>query len=84
MSRHLDTLNDSVSGLHNEMTQLTQEDLKNENDQLKTENRELADIFVRAKIQQSIGPHEDLTTVKRRKPQWYGRVSRSSGLAKTI
>ena len=40
---------------------------------------------VRAKIQQAIGPHEDfLTTVKRRKLQWYGRVSRSSGLAKTI
>ena len=34
---------------------------------------------VRAKIQQAIGPHEDhLTTVKRRKLQWYGHVSRSS------
>ena len=33
---------------------------------------------VRAKIQQAIGPHEDLlTTVKRRKLQWYGHVSRS-------
>ena len=39
---------------------------------------------VRAKIQQAIGPDEDLTTVKRRKLQWYGQVSRSSGLAKTI
>ena len=39
---------------------------------------------VRAKIQQAIGPHEDLTMVKRPKLQWYGRVSRSSGLAKTI
>ena len=39
---------------------------------------------VRAKIQQAIGPHEDLTFVKRRKLQWYGQVSRSSGLAKTI
>ena len=40
---------------------------------------------VRAKIQQAIGPHEDLLSiVKRRKLQWYGRVSRSSGLAKTI
>ena len=40
---------------------------------------------VRAKIQQTIGPHEDLLTiVKRRKLQWYGHVSRSSGLAKTI
>ena len=38
----------------------------------------------RAKIQQAIGPHEDLTTVKKRKLQWYGHVSRSSGLAKTI
>ena len=40
---------------------------------------------VYAEIQQAIGPHEDLPTViKRRKPQWYGHVSRSSGLAKTI
>ena len=40
---------------------------------------------VRAKIQQAIGPHEDLlTNVKRRKLQWYGDVSRSLGLAKTI
>ena len=31
---------------------------------------------VRAKIQQAIGPHEDLLTiVKRRKLQWYGHVS---------
>ena len=40
---------------------------------------------VRSKIQQAIGPHEDLMTIiKRRKLQWYGHVSRSSGLAKTI
>ena len=40
---------------------------------------------VRAKIQQPIGPHEDLLTiVKRDKLQWYGHVSRSPGLAKTI
>ncbi|WP_293703721.1 hypothetical protein [Thiolapillus sp.] len=40
---------------------------------------------VRAKIQQAIGPHADLLTIdKRRKLQWYGHVSRSSGLAKTI
>ena len=38
---------------------------------------------VRAKIQQAIGPHEDLLAiVKRRKLQWYGHVS--SGLGKTI
>ena len=36
-----------------------------------------------AKIQQTIGPHKDLTIVTRRKLQWYGYVSRSSGLAKT-
>ena len=35
-----------------------------------------------AKIQQAIGPHEDLTIVKRRKLTWYGHVSRSSGLSK--
>ena len=40
---------------------------------------------VRAKIQQAIGPHEDLLTiVKRRKLKWYGHASRSLGLAKTI
>ena len=40
---------------------------------------------VRAKIQQAIGPHENLlTTVKRRRLQWYGHVFRSTGLAKTI
>ena len=39
---------------------------------------------VRAKVQQAIGPHEDLLTiVKRPKLQWYGHVSRSSGLAKS-
>ena len=37
-----------------------------------------------AKIQQATGPHEDVTIVKRRKLQWYGHVSRSSGLAKTV
>ena len=40
---------------------------------------------VLAKIQQAIGPHKDpLTIVKRRKLQWCGHVSRTSGLAKTI
>ena len=40
---------------------------------------------IRAKIQQAIGPHEDLLTIiKRLKLQWYGHVSRSSSLAKTI
>ena len=40
---------------------------------------------VRAKIQHAIGSHEDLLTiVKRCKLQWYGHVSYSSGLAKTI
>ena len=40
---------------------------------------------VSAKIQQAIRPHEDLLTiVKRHNLQWYGRVSCSSGLSKTI
>ena len=40
---------------------------------------------VRAKIQEAIGPHEDLLTiVKTLTLQWYGHVSRSSGLAKTM
>ena len=45
----------------------------------------VANEEVCAKIQQAIGPHEDLLTiVKRRKLQWYGHVSRSLCLAKTI
>ena len=45
----------------------------------------VANEEVYAKLQQTVGPHEDLLTiVKRRKLQWYGHVSRSSGLAKTI
>ena len=40
---------------------------------------------VRTKIQQAIGLQENLlTTVKTHKLQWYGHVSHSSGLAKTI
>ena len=39
---------------------------------------------VRAKIQQAIGPHKDLTIVMRHKLQWYGHVSRSSGLSKSM
>ena len=38
-----------------------------------------------AKIQRAIRPHEDLLTiVKRRQLKWYGHVSRSSSLAKSI
>ena len=38
-----------------------------------------------AKIQQAIGPYEDiLTIVKRRNLKWYGHVCRSSDLVKTI
>lgn len=40
---------------------------------------------VKKKIKQAIGPYEDLlATVKRRKMKWYGHVTRSPGLAKTI
>ena len=40
---------------------------------------------VRAKIQQAMGPHEDLlATVKRRELQWYEHAFYSLGLAKTI
>ena len=45
----------------------------------------VANEEVHAKIQQAIGPNKDLLTiVKRHKLQWYGHVSRSSGLAKTF
>ena len=39
---------------------------------------------VKARIGNTIGPYELLTSVKRRKLKWYGHVIRSSGLAKTI
>ena len=40
---------------------------------------------VHNRIKQAIGPYEDLLmTVKRRKLKWYGQVSRTSGMAKTI
>ena len=40
---------------------------------------------VQARIGNAIGPHEDLlTSVKKRKLEWYGHVTRPSGLAKTI
>ena len=45
----------------------------------------VANEEVHAKIQQAIRPLKNLLTiVKRRKLQWYGDVSRSIGLAKTI
>ena len=47
--------------------------------------RNITNNEVCAKIQQAIRPHEDLLTiVKRCKLKWYGHISRSSGLAKTI
>ena len=40
---------------------------------------------VRNRIQKAIGVHNDLLTmVKKRKLRWYGHISRSSGMAKTI
>ena len=40
---------------------------------------------IRRRIQQAIGPHDTLLTiVRKRKLKWYGHVSRSTGLAKTI
>ena len=40
---------------------------------------------VRNRIQDAVGMHDDLITmVKKRKLRWYGHISRSSGMAKTI
>ena len=41
---------------------------------------------VRRKLQEAIGEYDELLTplVKRRKLRWFGHVSRSSGLAKTV
>ena len=40
---------------------------------------------MKARIGNAMGPYEDLlTSVKRRKLKWYGHITRSCGLAKTI
>ena len=40
---------------------------------------------VRNRIQNATGVHDNLLTmVKKRKLRWYGHISRSSGMAKTI
>ena len=40
---------------------------------------------IRNRVNEAIGPHEDLLTiVRRRKLTWYGHVTRTQGLAKTI
>ena len=40
---------------------------------------------VRNRIQNATGMHDDLLTmVKKRKLRWYGHISRSSGMAKTL
>ena len=40
---------------------------------------------IKRRIKNEIGPYDDLLTiVKKRKLKWYGHVTRSSGLAKTI
>ena len=45
----------------------------------------VTDVEVRRKIQAVIGEYDEfLTLVKKRKLKWFGHVSRSSGLAKTI
>ena len=48
-------------------------------------NDHITNEEVKARIGNAIGPYEDLlTSVKRHKLKWYGHVTRSSGLAKTI
>ena len=39
---------------------------------------------VRNRIQNAIGVHDGLLTMMKRKLRWYGHISRSSGMAKTI
>ena len=47
--------------------------------------REQFQRLVRNRTRQAIGPYEDLlTTVKQRKLRWYGHITRSTGLAKTV
>ena len=39
---------------------------------------------VRNRVRAAIGPHDDLSIFKTRKPRWYGHVTRATGLANTI
>ena len=53
-----------------------------------SKSQSLFDISIicdRDRIRQAIGPYDDiLTALKKRKIKWFGHVSRSAGLAKTI
>lgn len=44
----------------------------------------IANEQARETIRHLVGPHEDLTTAKKRELRCYGHVARSSGFAKTI
>ena len=72
------------------LSRSTEEDTSHGNEMLLEDlahiiQRPITNEAVRNKIKQAIGPYDDLlTTVKKRKLKWYGHVSRSSGLAKTI
>ena len=64
---------------------LEHKDTKSRKETSGTNTDHVTNEEVRANFYQAIGPHEDLLTiVKRRKLQWYGQVSRSSGVAKNI
>ena len=41
-------------------------------------------VEVRNRIQNAVGVHDDLTMLKKTKLRWYGHISRSSGMPKTI
>ena len=41
-------------------------------------------VEVRNRIQNAVGVHDDLTMIKKTKLRWYGHISISSGMAKTI
>ena len=47
-------------------------------------SHKLTNEEVKTRTGNAIGPYEDLTSMKRRKLRWYGHVTRSSGLAKTL
>ncbi|KAJ8366703.1 hypothetical protein AAFF_G00345230 [Aldrovandia affinis] len=48
-------------------------------------SKHITNMEIRQRISKAIGRHDDLLTiVKKRKLRWYGHITRSSGLAKTI
>ena len=75
-------------GVHDNLLHVTLEEVRNRIQNAIGVHDNLLHVTleeVRNRIQNAIGVHDNLLTmVKKRKLRWYGHISRSSGMAKTI